>query len=100
MLYPVAATRIGDVRRVGGLAALVLFHCVKVHPSGVLSLGAGHTRHGVALSCEGLVHHVGSGLVGSYKLGQGIDGSRQYLKENPKISETILKEIRTKLKEI
>ena len=34
------------------------------------------------------------------KLGRGYDATRQYLKENPKISEKILKEIRAKLKEI
>jgi len=37
---------------------------------------------------------------GDNKLGRGYDSTRQFLKENPKISETILKEIRTKLKEI
>ena len=34
------------------------------------------------------------------KLGRGYDATRQFLKENPKISEKILKEIRAKLKEI
>jgi len=34
------------------------------------------------------------------KLGRGYDATRQFLKENPKISEKILKEIREKLKEI
>ena len=34
------------------------------------------------------------------KLGRGYDTTRQYLKENPKIAEKILKEIRAKLKEI
>jgi recombination protein RecA len=34
------------------------------------------------------------------KLGRGYDATRQFLKENPKIAEKILKEIRLKLKEI
>jgi len=34
------------------------------------------------------------------KLGRGYDATRQFLKENPKISDKILKEIRVKLKEI
>jgi len=34
------------------------------------------------------------------KLGRGYDATRQYLKENPKIADKILKEIREKLKEI
>ncbi len=37
---------------------------------------------------------------GEDKLGRGYDATRQFLKENPKISDTILKEIRSKLKEI
>lgn len=34
------------------------------------------------------------------KLGRGYDSTRQFLKDNPKVSEKILKEIRLKLKEI
>jgi recombination protein RecA len=34
------------------------------------------------------------------KLGRGYDATRQFLKENPKISDKILKEIRAKLSEI
>ena len=34
------------------------------------------------------------------KIGRGYDSARTFLKENPKIAETILKEIRVKLKEI
>ncbi len=37
---------------------------------------------------------------GETKLGRGYDATRQFLKENPKISDTILKEIRKKLMEI
>ncbi len=37
---------------------------------------------------------------GENKLGRGYDATRQFLKENPKISETILKDIRKKLAEI
>ncbi len=36
---------------------------------------------------------------GEVKLGRGYDATRQFLKENKKISDTILKEIQTKLKE-
>jgi recombination protein RecA len=36
---------------------------------------------------------------GEVKLGRGYDATRQFLKENTKISDTILKSIRTKLKE-
>jgi len=34
------------------------------------------------------------------KLGRGYDATRQFLKENPKVAEKILKEIRAKLKEL
>ena len=37
---------------------------------------------------------------GEIKLGRGYDATRQFLKENSKISDQILKEIRAKLKEI
>lgn len=37
---------------------------------------------------------------GETKLGRGYDATRQFLKENTKIADAILKEIRTKLKEI
>ncbi|MFA6338489.1 MAG: recombinase RecA [Candidatus Paceibacterota bacterium] len=37
---------------------------------------------------------------GEEKLGRGYDATRTYLKENPKISDTILKQIREKLKEL
>ena len=37
---------------------------------------------------------------GEEKLGRGYDATRQFLKENPKISDKILKEIKAKLKEI
>lgn len=33
------------------------------------------------------------------KLGRGYDASRQFLKENPKITDQILKEVKVKLKE-
>ena len=36
---------------------------------------------------------------GETKLGRGYDATRQFLRENKKISDTILKEIRKKLKE-
>lgn len=37
---------------------------------------------------------------GDAKLGRGYDATRQFLKENPKVADAILKEIRAKLKEI
>ncbi len=37
---------------------------------------------------------------GEVKLGRGYDATRQFLKENPKISDQILKEIRARLKEL
>jgi hypothetical protein len=36
---------------------------------------------------------------GEEKLGRGYDATRQFLRENPKIADGILKEIRAKLKE-
>ena len=48
----------------------------------------------------GIIQKTGvSYAFGEEKLGRGYDSTRQYLKENKKISESILSEIRKKLKE-
>ncbi len=48
----------------------------------------------------GLIQKSGSSYAfGEEKLGRGYDATRQFLKENPKISDTILKEVRAKLSE-
>jgi recombination protein RecA len=48
----------------------------------------------------GLLTKSGSSYAyGEVKLGRGYDATRQFLKENEKVREDILKEIRAKLKE-
>ncbi len=50
---------------------------------------------------HGLISKVGSSYAyGEVKLGRGYDATRQFLKENPKITDEILAQIHTKLKEV